>query len=372
MLFPGLAEKIIAEVRKFLHEDIIVANTSGVIIASTDPSRIGTFHEGAFITVKNKDKIIITNEDQLRLQGVKAGINLPIFFKGETAGVIGITGDPVKVSPFGEIIRKMTELFISESYYAEQLDWQARALEGFMFDWLQTKEWDPSFRERAHLLKINLTIDRQVSIAEFKQNHLLVHRDLWNSILSWQEARQQDLIIRWGNDRIVFLSGISSSNNDISSKDKVLRFHRFLESLLSAQVCIGTGKRMPPSNLPDAFRQAERALKIAKERGKVIFDEDLTMEMIFDDLSAETKNDFIDRTVGSIIHEQDLMLTLKELFKQNHSLKNTAETLHIHINTLHYRLKRIYELSGLNTSNIDDLMKLFLAIRLLEECTKNI
>ncbi|MBT2690426.1 helix-turn-helix domain-containing protein [Bacillus sp. ISL-47] len=371
MLLPDLAEKIIAEVRKFLHEDIIVANTSGVIIAGTDPRRIGTLHEGAFITAKNKDKMIITKDDQSRLQGVKAGINLPIFFKGETAGVIGITGDPDKISPFGEIIRKMTELFISESYYAEQLDWQARALEGFMFDWLQSKEWDPSFRERAHLLKINLSINRQVSIAEFKENPLLMHRDLWNRILSWNEASEQDLIIRWGNDRIVLLSGVSISNNDLTSKDKVIRFHRFLESLLSVQVCIGTGKPMSPSNLPDAFRQAERALKIAKDRDKIIFDEDLTMEMIFEDLSAETKIDFIDRTVGSIMTEKDLLLTLQELFKQNHSLKNTAEALHIHINTLHYRLKKIYELSGLNTSDLDDLIKLYLAIRLLEEGTKN-
>ncbi len=371
MLLPDLAEKIIAEVRKFLHEDIIVADTCGVIIASTDTSRIGTFHEGALITIKTRDKLIITKEDQTRLKGVKAGINLPIFFKGETVGVIGITGIPEKVSPYGEIIRKLTELFISESYYADQLDWQARALEGFMFDWLQTKEWDPSFRERAHLLNINLSIDRQVSIAEFKQSHQLMHRDLWNTILSWKEASRDDLIIRWGNDRIVLLAGASSTNNHYHLKEKAARFHRFLESLLLRQVYMGTGKPVSPSNMADAFRQAERALKIAKDRGKIIFDEDLTMEMIFDDLSHETKKDFINRTVSPIIHEEDLMLTIQELFKQNHSLKNTAEALHIHINTLHYRLKKIHDLSGLNTSNIEDLIKLYLAIRLLEEGTKN-
>ncbi|WP_261391094.1 sugar diacid recognition domain-containing protein [Cytobacillus firmus] len=89
MLLPDLAEKIIAEVRQFLQEDIIVANTCGVIIASTDAGRIGNFHEGALLTIKHKEKLIITRKDQSRLQGVKAGINLPIFFKGETVGVIG-------------------------------------------------------------------------------------------------------------------------------------------------------------------------------------------------------------------------------------------------------------------------------------------
>ncbi|KAF0824865.1 sugar diacid recognition domain-containing protein [Cytobacillus firmus] len=371
MLLPDLAEKIIAEVRQFLQEDIIVANTCGVIIASTDAGRIGNFHEGALLTIKHKEKLIITRKDQSRLQGVKAGINLPIFFKGETVGVIGITGNPDEISPFAEIIRKLTELFISESYFAEQLDWQARAMEGFMFDWLQTKEWDPAFKERAHLLKVNLSVDRQASIAEFRHHSQLLHRDLWNRILSWKEAGPNDILIRWGNDRIVLLAGVPSAEKERSIREKIIRFHRFLENLLAAKVSIGTGKPLPPFSLSESFIQAERALKIAKDRGTIIFDQDLTIEMIFDDLSPETKKDFIERTIGTFLYEEDLMVTLKELFRQNHSLKNTAEALHIHINTLHYRLKKISDLSGLYTSNLNDLMKLFIAVKLLEEGTKN-
>ena len=170
MLTPELAEKIITEVSKFLNEDIIVVNTEGIIIASTDINRIGQFHEGAKLASKNRDKLIITKEIQLQLQGVKTGINLPVFFQLEVIGVIGITGNPAKVSPFGEIIRKMTELLISESHYAEQSDWHSRALEGFIFDWLREKEWEAAFIERAKLLNINLEIPRQMLISNFSQH----------------------------------------------------------------------------------------------------------------------------------------------------------------------------------------------------------
>lgn len=71
MILPELAEKIVKEVRKLIEEDIIVVNTEGYIIASTDLVRVGTFHEGALLTAQKKRKLIITAEDQLNLSGVK-------------------------------------------------------------------------------------------------------------------------------------------------------------------------------------------------------------------------------------------------------------------------------------------------------------
>jgi carbohydrate diacid regulator len=45
MLQPELAEKIVKEVQKLMAEEIIVVNTDGIIMASTNQDRIGTFHE---------------------------------------------------------------------------------------------------------------------------------------------------------------------------------------------------------------------------------------------------------------------------------------------------------------------------------------
>ena len=116
MLFPDLANKIVREVRRLITENIIIINIEGVIIASTDTERIGQFHEGA-LRAKQKKTVIITKEDERRLQGVKAGMNLPLLFHDEVIGVIGITGEPENISRYGEILRKMTELLIHENYF---------------------------------------------------------------------------------------------------------------------------------------------------------------------------------------------------------------------------------------------------------------
>jgi carbohydrate diacid regulator len=370
LLLPKLAEKIVKEVRKLIGEDIIVVTTAGYIIASTDLKRIGTFHEGALIASQNKQKLIITEEDQLTLAGVKAGINFPIFFQNDVIGVIGITGDPAKVTPFGEIIRKMTELLISENYYTEQFDWHSRALESFVLDWIQAKEWDHSFLNRARLLSIDIEANRTVAIIEFAQLTSPLSRDIWSSIFKWFEQQHKEVAARSGNERVVLLIDCSKAPlRDVIEK-MLNRFIFFLKSNFKILAYAGLGQVVNSAEIRHSFRQAERALKKAKSTGSIIFDEDLTVEMILDELTPVTKSDFIERTIGEILTEKELVETVQELFRQNHSLKNTAAKLHIHINTLHYRLKKAAELTGLNPSNIHDLLKMYLAILFLDERTK--
>src|SRR5690625_2537412 len=109
-LVSKLANKIINEVKTLTTENIIVINQEGIIIASTDQTRVGLAHEGSRIVMDTKRKLYITHQMASELEGVKPGINLPIFFKSEVIGVIGITGIPTDVEPFAELIRRMTEL----------------------------------------------------------------------------------------------------------------------------------------------------------------------------------------------------------------------------------------------------------------------
>ncbi|WP_040204673.1 CdaR family transcriptional regulator [Neobacillus jeddahensis] len=370
MLLPELAEKIVNEIRRLIGEDIIVVNTQGYIIASTDPIRVGTFHEGALIASQKKRKLIITEEDQSILKGVKAGINLPILFQSEVVGVIGITGEPNKVTPFGEIIRKMTELLINENHYAEQFDWHSRAVESFVMDWVQAKNWDDSFRNRAKLLDINLHVKRATVIIQFLGLNAPLSRETWSSIFNRFQNNNQEVVSRSGNERMVLLINCSNGMTRTTIVNRLQQFLLFLSKNFGILAIAGVGQAFDSHAINHSYYQAERSLKIANQTEPIVFDEDLTLEMILEEIPIKEKNEFIIRTIGPILNEADLLLTLKELFNQNHSLKNAANTLHIHINTLHYRLKKIEELTHLNPHSIHDLFAIYLAIRFLDEQTK--
>ncbi|WP_236001893.1 CdaR family transcriptional regulator [Heyndrickxia sporothermodurans] len=218
MLQTNLAKKIIQEVRKLINEEIVIMDTNGYIIASTNKKRISFFHEGAFLTVHKKDRLIITKEDEAQLKGVKAGINLPIFFGQNVVGVIGITGNPEKVFPYAELLRKMTELLIQENFYKEEMNRQNRAIEAFIFDWLELREWDSSFHNRADLLGINLTVPRQVIMVKVKtQTNMINFTPKWLTI-----EKKNDLFIHWGNDRLLLLLDATANMDKNKLKKKLI------------------------------------------------------------------------------------------------------------------------------------------------------
>ena len=74
-------QKIVDRLMSILGKNINIMNTEGIIIASGDASRIGSFHEGAKIAASEKADIIINEEDISHYKGVKKGINIPFFTK---------------------------------------------------------------------------------------------------------------------------------------------------------------------------------------------------------------------------------------------------------------------------------------------------
>ena len=59
--------------------------------------------------------------------------------------------------------------------------------------------------------------------------------------------------------------------------------------------------------------------------------------------------------------QTDLIKTLLVYVHFNGELQTTAEALHIHRNTLNYRLDKIYEITNKNPKNLLDLLELYTA-----------
>lgn len=362
MLHANLAKKIVQEVRKLLNEEIVVMDTNGIIIAATNQTRIGQFHEGALKTCKSKRKLIISQEDEKTMTGVKAGINLPIFSGKNVVGVIGITGSPETVSQYGELLKKMTELLIKESIYMEEKGRHIRAMETFIFDWLELREWDSAFLSRAERLGIDIDVSRQLVLIKMKNNpqpsQQLIEK--WHNTLE-----KNELLIRWGQDRFLLLIDADKLLNKKQLTQKLSNW----KTIMKDNIIFGVGNVTSAKDLKKSFMQAERALRSVKGTEWIVFDEDLTLEMIIDDVRMETKALFVERTLKPILMDYELLETLKAYFQHDYSIKATANHLHIHINTLHYRLKKAEELTGLSPKNPRDQAILYIGLQILDEYT---
>ena len=129
------AQQIVEQIGKLVRQNINLMDESGHIIASTDPKRIGSFHQGAYRIISERlPELYITPE--METPSVRQGIKLPLEVKGTVVGVIGITGGYQEVFSYGQIVKKMTEILIAEGWEQEQQRLDNRVLTRFLEEWV--------------------------------------------------------------------------------------------------------------------------------------------------------------------------------------------------------------------------------------------
>ena len=96
---------------------INIMNTDGLIVASSEHNRIGSYHQGAIEAVQT-GKVVNIRADQLdRYPGAKEGCNMPLRVNGEIIGVVGIYGDPEEIQDIAHLL----EVYATKYFQLETL-----------------------------------------------------------------------------------------------------------------------------------------------------------------------------------------------------------------------------------------------------------
>lgn len=100
-----LAQDIVDRAMAILPCNVNVMDSQGLILGSGEPERINTRHEGAQLVLAN-GRIVELDVDAAKcLKGVQPGVNLPLMLDGRLIGVLGLTGDPLQLRTYGELVR---------------------------------------------------------------------------------------------------------------------------------------------------------------------------------------------------------------------------------------------------------------------------
>lgn len=363
----NIFSRLVNEITDLINEEVIITNEKGIIVASTDRSRIDAFHEGAYLAMRDQKKMVMTKEKCETLQGVRKGIVLPIIVKGNAVGVLGITGDPSKVEPFGMIVQRVAELFIKESIDQMSREERVRRLELFMFDWIYKNLSEEQLFERSKFFDIDIRKYRQVVILQLPvTTESISYRDLVHLGQIWDEQRSA-LFIRWGQDKIII---VDKEYEQKMLASKLSFFLKSTISVLGSNVAVGIGQPNNFLNLKESLIQAERACIISKTKGEIVFEEQLQFEIIQYGLDINTKLKFIQRTIYPIMQDETLMETLESWLRNDKSIPKTSEELYVHRNTLYYRLEKIEQISNLNLNNMEHLSLIYIGVRFLDEIRK--
>lgn len=157
---------------------------------------------------------------------------------------------------------------------------------------------------------------------------------------------------------------------DSSATEEVIRL---ISSRIAASA-MAIGVSMPVQDfgkLPLALKQALFAVQAAPDPG-VRHCRDLAFPYLIRTLGEQEMSRFLLHPALDILEKYDrendarLLQTLQAYVQTGCSQADTAELIHVHLNTLKYRLSRIRELAGVDFKNQEEVFYLWLSLKLRE------
>ncbi len=367
-----IADTIVKKTKELTQLNMNVMDKHGVIISSSDPGRIGTLHEGAVHVIRNGEEMIISEQNACIWSGTKPGINMPIFFRSEIVGVIGITGMEAEVVPFGRAVKMMTELLMQQSYLAEQVEMKERS-KMYLVQELITKTEQTtvdSLYARGELLDVNLSLPRVIMILQTNaDDDLQAFRS--KDIARLYPNEKETLIAQYGRGRWVVMAETSTYKTDRHAKKDLLeiaaKIYSFLTDWFQTDAYIAIGRRCNIEELGGSFRETVKMLDITKKKsnkGGIFHIEDAAIELILSDVKEDSSRRLITQVLGELVQHPILLVSLQAFYDNNMNFHMAARNLGIHRNTLLYRLNRVEALLGEDPRQFQQAMRIQLGLLL--------
>lgn len=340
------AQKIADGIMKIIPCNINITDTEGVILASGDKSRLGSLHKGALAALERKESYVVYE----RTSTEQRGINLPIFYNNNILGVIAINGDIKEVMPIGQIGMTIAVLMIENRMLSEMSAIKESRLKDFLYQWiaLSPEQYDDAFYDQAAYWGIDLKIPRTAVI--------ITSSRIRYSVIETIKSRldKNEYIVRYGIEEVLLL--FESGKRLKSRLEKIMEISKDLEK------CYIGEAHLIASRTTNTVMQTVRIAKSLNIQKKILHYQEVSLECLLSGIEMTKEVEEMIR----LLKERDVDGVLKDTItayvENNDNYVEICEKLHIHRNTLNYRLTKIEELFNKNPRRASELMMLYIAI----------
>ena len=350
-----LAQQIVDTLKTICSHDINFIATDGRISASTDPARVGSYHEGGREAARLGKVVTIDADDPDR--NLRHGINMPIRFHGDTVAVIGITGVPEEVRRYADLAQRLTLPLLRE-HEIDARNYDTRTQTGYLVRALIDRGTvTPDFT--SEVLARNGLSDR----GELWRTVVIRLREAHESPLSAIEAAVQAAVTATG--KCLYSYRFPNEYVLLIREKEAARWQRAMADLAAGwpgdiSVGVGSARRLSRQDL--SFQAAQLALISLGAGENFASYESVRLEILLGSVPRTASDAFISKCLRDLDPaDQQLLNTY---FAAEMSLKETARRCFLHVNTLQYRLKRIRDRCGLDPRRFRDAATLYMALRL--------
>lgn len=364
---PELAAPIVERAMAILQRNVNIMNAAGIIVGSGDPSRVGNFHRGAAGVLTTGRRVEIYPTDAEQWPGVRPGVNLPLRLNGQIAGVVGITGPPDEVRPYGELLREMVQLMLAQARTAETELASALAREACLRD-LLTGVQDLSERQVREAKLLGLTEEAMYRVLVCEPP-----RQPESGNHAWVEAAERiEAAVKTLEIAPLLVTGPWEGRLILVAADAAGELAGLIYQALGAGAAVAEGlAQRSIRGLRRSYQTALLALRAGRRlEGQGAFSaERMQLQTMLAAISAEDAAAFRDGALGGLppagSRQGDLLRQTVEAFLQSGmSLSAAAETLSVHRHTLTYRLDQVAQATGLDPRTWEGALHIHLGLLL--------
>jgi len=367
ILSTELAQDIVTRTMRIIPYNVNVMDANGSIIASGNPARIGELHAGALLALAKKLTVEVDDASARNMHGAQPGINLPLTVHGQLCGAVGLSGAPDEVRQFGELVRLTAEMILEQAQLAGELQRNARYREALVLNLINGEHANPADLA-AWARRLDVQFERQhvVYLLELDDSNAAA-TDLQALQLRLQARAPALLTAAAGPHELVLLDFYDAPG---PGHDKqLLALAALLRELCPQPHKLTMGIAMQGmEGVATSYQSAKTAARLGRARHPRRHQYsyyDHVLPVLLSGLNSGWQAAQLRAPMEKLGKNRDMLQrTLACWFAHDGHPAATAEALHIHRNTLDYRLRRVGEITGLNLTRLEDRFLLYISVLL--------
>lgn len=375
LLDASLAQSIVDRAMQILRTNVNVMDERGLIIASGEPGRIGTRHEGALLVLAQGRAVEVDDALAERLHDTRPGINLPLRAQGRVLGVVGLSGAPDAVRQQAELVRMAAETMLEQAQWLQMMARDERLREELVLQLIGVSPAGAGLEEWARQLRVDLAQPRVALLVELADAAL----DADALLAAQQRLRRLLAEPRPGlacaavslRELAVLWPGVGAEGRDPALRARLDALQARLTDAAGSALRLALGGHFAGDDgLARSWQSARATLQAGRRhrpRDAVLCYGELTLPVLLAGLGEGWRAEEIQRPLRELaVHDREgqLRRTLAAWFAHDMKAAPSAAALHVHRNTLDYRLRRISEITGLDLARLGDCLLLFIGLEL--------
>jgi carbohydrate diacid regulator len=378
-----LSKQISSKAHAILDRQVLVADATGSVLA-------GHGSEPAFsaeaLNCAQTGRQINADFEGMQIKWI------PFVYDNETLGVFGISLETGPITPEAvSLIQGLAEVITYQYFLIDRI----QSLEVMRADFIREALTAPNvdvddLYRRADILQLNLRAPQAavlMRIEDFEKNTLAKYKNLnpeeqrsqlvhdtdhiLTVIRDGFKNYQDNLVAYLGRNTFLIIKGIGGDNLTTQNTirfilDRARYAQKLLIDLQRGEVTVGVGQYYPNlGGLRKSYQDARLALEVGTRvwgPGRVYHIKQVGMFITLANATHERKAELAHQILAPLLRDDQLFKTVRTFLASGLNLTNAAETLHIHRNTLIYRLDKTKKLIGLDPRHFDDALQIKLGL----------